>query len=267
MADIASLLQNLEPISRNIALTSFVLSFSSLALGILDAYRLVYLPQAIFNFTKPEIWRLATSLVLSSPGFGIILDPYFIYMYGSSCERTRFRRFSGDYPFFLVFVSVIIIALNHYVTGFVTFTSPLILALCYYHVAFEPSSARGQIFMFQIPIKFMPLAMLVMAGLQGGMPAVIHGATGAVAAHAYLFLTEIWPKSGSGNGESLIKTPRWFVRLFAERQDRGPPEIRVRRNTVVQEGVRVGGDAGATGSSATQGRPGGAFRGTGHRLG
>lgn len=42
------------------------------------------LPYAWFYFTEdrlwripPEIWRLATSFLLSSPALGIILDPYF----------------------------------------------------------------------------------------------------------------------------------------------------------------------------------------------
>lgn len=56
--------------SSNIALASFGISFASLALGAIEAYKLVYIPQAIFTLKHfPQIWRLASSMILTSPGF------------------------------------------------------------------------------------------------------------------------------------------------------------------------------------------------------
>jgi hypothetical protein len=71
-------------------------------------YVMWYLPM-VWKF-PPEIWRLVTSFVLTSPGLGIIFDTYFLYTYGSKLEVGS-PRFSepGDFFIYIIFVCTIIL--------------------------------------------------------------------------------------------------------------------------------------------------------------
>lgn len=79
--------------------------------GILDPYYVVFLTYKIFNWRKlPEIWRFVTPFLLTGPKLALLLDPYFLYTYGSQLE-TNASRFSqpGDFFIYLVFCAVVIL--------------------------------------------------------------------------------------------------------------------------------------------------------------
>lgn len=80
-------------------------------MGLIDPYYVVFLSYKIFTLASlPQIWRLVTPLILTGPKLGMILDPYFLYSYGSQLE-TGAARFSqpGDFFVYLVFVCSIIL--------------------------------------------------------------------------------------------------------------------------------------------------------------
>ena len=80
-------------------------------MGLISFYWLVFAPSTIFTFRQvPQLWRLLTTFVLTGPKLGMILDPYFLYTYGSALETTAVR-FSGPGDFFvyLVFVCCVIL--------------------------------------------------------------------------------------------------------------------------------------------------------------
>lgn len=72
----------------------------------------VFLSDYIFTIRQvPQVWRLFTSFLITKPKFAILLDPYFLYQYGSGLEResTRFSQ-PGDffvYTFFLCSVILV----------------------------------------------------------------------------------------------------------------------------------------------------------------
>lgn len=77
-------------------------------MGFINPYYVVFLSYRVFTLqAAPQIWRIATTFMLTSPKFGMILDPYFLYLYGSSLE-TEASRFSnpGDFFVYLIFVCV-----------------------------------------------------------------------------------------------------------------------------------------------------------------
>jgi len=80
-------------------------------MGFISPYYVVFLRQRVFTFsTVPEIWRLVTPFLLTGPKLGLILDPYFLYTYGSQLE-TEAARFTqpGDFFMYIVYVAVIIL--------------------------------------------------------------------------------------------------------------------------------------------------------------
>lgn len=80
-------------------------------MGLIQPYLVVFIRYKVFTITAvPQLWRLITSLILTGPKLGMILDPYFLYTYGSSLE-TEAARFSqpGDFFVYLVFVALVIL--------------------------------------------------------------------------------------------------------------------------------------------------------------
>lgn len=58
----------------------------------------------------PQVWRLVTSFLLSSPQLGIVMDTYFVFQYASQLETThpKFGR-KEDFLWYLVFCGAVII--------------------------------------------------------------------------------------------------------------------------------------------------------------
>jgi Derlin-2/3 len=80
-------------------------------MGFISPYYVVFVRERLFTLTSlPEIWRLVTPFLLTGPKLGLILDPYFLYTYGSQLETeaSRFQQ-PGDFFTYLVFVAVVIL--------------------------------------------------------------------------------------------------------------------------------------------------------------
>jgi len=231
-------------------------------MGLISPEYLVYYPPYVWNMSGPQLWRLATSFLLSSPRLGIILDPFFLYKYASDVELQLFSRLA-DICVFFVFIASVIIALNTYFFAGTAFISPLVLALAYYWTAFQPPEQRVSFFIATFPVKFLPWVMLAMNFVQGGN--VWIDLTGLVAAHAYLFVTEIWPHYGGGTN-MLKPVADWVhVKLGGSVDGRPPP---IRRVVPARDaGVRVGGAPGASGNFFGGRQQSWGHRGQGHRLG
>ncbi|KAI5778631.1 Der1-like family-domain-containing protein [Geopyxis carbonaria] len=278
MADLATLYREAPPVARTLALGAATLSFASLAANLIDPMHLIYYSPAVFNTRRPEVWRLVTSFLLTGPQLSILLDPFFLYKYASDCEKNRFAR-TGDFIMFLLFTGTGILTLNTYLTGGMTFCSPLILALAYYWTAFEAPGGRVSFFIATFPVKFLPWGMLLMSFVQGGPTALMNNLTGLVSAHAYLFLTTIWPTYGGGS--NILATPQWLHTLCEGAAPPPPPRAAARapprRSSVAPQPVSVdtpGSSSSSTTTATTSGRSmfgrasdAWSHRGQGHRLG
>lgn len=129
------------------------------------------------------------------------------------------------------------------------------------------------LYFVQIRAEYLPLALAFMTWLGGGSAQAMVQITGIVAAHAYDFLTRIYPTYGGGR--TYIRTPAFVQRWFRRRGPQATGYGAYRMNT---PGSRpVGGAAAASGRStgSSSGGGGGFFsgngswraRGAGHRLG
>lgn len=74
-------------------------------------YQYIFATQFVFT-TKiiPQIWRVFTAFLITKPKFAILLDPYFLYQYGSALEResSRFAQ-PGDFFVYTMFVGSVIV--------------------------------------------------------------------------------------------------------------------------------------------------------------
>lgn len=77
------------------------------------SYVWFYYQHALLFQIPPQIWRLATTWLLSGGNISIILDPYFVYMYLSQMETSspRFTK-KEDVVWYLMFVGTLIIVSN-----------------------------------------------------------------------------------------------------------------------------------------------------------
>jgi membrane associated rhomboid family serine protease len=97
-------------ICRTITAAAVLLSIP-VTLGVINPFYVVFVQYYILTLrTFPQIWRLVTPFLLTGPGLGLLLDPYFLYTYGSALE-TEASRFSqpGDFFVYLVFVALVIL--------------------------------------------------------------------------------------------------------------------------------------------------------------
>lgn len=77
----------------------------------ISLYKYIFATQFVFT-TKivPQIWRVFTAFLITKPKFAILLDPYFLYQYGSQLEResSRFAQ-PGDFLVYTMFVGSVIV--------------------------------------------------------------------------------------------------------------------------------------------------------------
>ncbi|KAI9049287.1 hypothetical protein LZ554_007133 [Drepanopeziza brunnea f. sp. 'monogermtubi'] len=247
------------PISRTIALTAFVLSISVYS-GLLSGYYVLFHLSLLWRL-PPQIWRLATSFLLTGKDLSILFDTYFLYTYGSKLE-TASPRFSGPGDFFtyILFVCFTILGLNVLVTGGMVLTSALILAFAYTS-AQDDRGQKASFFIVTIPAQLIPYAMLLMTLVMAGPEAAKIQATGLVAAHLHDFLTRLYPTFGGGR--NLVPTPAFVKKMW---QSTAATVDHRAYGTAFAPAQR---EAGKTSGSS----PGGVLpeswrnRGSGHRLG
>lgn len=255
------------PVSRTITAAAVLLSVPTW-MGFIDPYYVVWLTYRVFTLRHiPDLWRLVTPFVLTGPKLGMILDPYFLYTYGSQLEleASRFTQ-PGDFFVYIVFVAVIILLTGGIYLRGVMLLSPLTLALAYTYAQENPNRQLSY-FIITFSAKWLPYAMLAMTFVMSSPQEALLQATGLVAAHAYDFVTKIWPEYGGGR--RYLNTPqfvnRWFAKPAGTAQQRSFGTAYAGRPAAAspisqQQAARSGWASGISGSSWSS-------RGTGRRLG
>lgn len=144
--------------------------------------------------------------------------------------------------------------------------SPLTLALAYTYAQENPNRQLSY-FIITFSAKWLPYAMLAMTFVMSSPQEALLQATGLVAAHAYDFVTKIWPEYGGGR--RYLNTPqfvnRWFAKPAGTAQQRSFGTAYAGRPAAAspisqQQAARSGWASGISGSSWSS-------RGTGRRLG
>jgi Derlin-2/3 len=95
------------------------------------------------------------------------------------------------------------------------FTHALLLALAYTY-ATDNRGKRVTFVIIQIPVEYLPWAMLTITLVLSGWPAALQEGMGIIAAHLYDFLTRLYPTFQGGR--NWVQTPAFVSRAFgAER--------------------------------------------------
>jgi len=247
------------PVTRTITAVTFLQSALILG-GLLDAsWSIFYLPWVFKIY--PEIWRIFSAFLLTGGGLSFIFDLYFMYTYGNALE-TGSARFSvpGDFFTYVIFVGLVILLFAGCLMRSMVFTSALILAFVY-TFAQDNRGRRATFFIVQIPVEFLPWAMLTWTFVTGGFTATMIEGSGIIAAHLYDFLTRIYP--AFGGGKNYIRTPALVRRWFGSQQ---PRQIHRGYGVAYRAGNR---DTPGSSNSSWYSSLGGSWsgRGAGRRLG
>ncbi|KAH4897405.1 derlin [Parastagonospora nodorum] len=202
----------LPPVSRTI--TALAVSVSALGYGgIISLSNYVFFKPFVFT-TKivPQLWRPLTAFLITKPKFGILMDPYFCYQYGSGLEResARFTQ-PGDFAVYTAFCASFIIATAGGFLNSYTFLPALTESYAYTFAQDNPTR-QVNFFIINFDAKFLPFALLFMTFIVDGPDSAAAQLTGLLAAHLYDFLTRIWPTFGGG--KNYIVTPNFVKRLF-----------------------------------------------------
>ncbi|KAK3308896.1 Der1-like family-domain-containing protein [Chaetomium strumarium] len=207
------------PMARTLA-TAILITSVSVYFGLLSTSWIYFTEDRLFRL-PPEIWRLATSFLLSGPQLGILLDPYFAYQYLKQLEtqNPKFPR-KEDVLWYLMTVGGFIILINRTVLNGVFYLPGLIMALTYTATQ-DARGVKTSFFFFTVPAQTVPYCMLVASLLMspGVIPLQI---SGIVSAHLHDFLTRLWPEFGGGWNllptpsliSRLVQTPRVFQREY-----------------------------------------------------
>lgn len=77
--------------------------------GLIPLMPLIFIRPKVLKIL-PEIWRVATAFLITGPKLSILLDPFFLFRYGSELE-TGSARFTqpGDFFTYLVFCGLVIV--------------------------------------------------------------------------------------------------------------------------------------------------------------
>jgi len=256
----------LPPVSRTITAAAVVVSALGYG-GVISLRQYIFANYFVFT-TKmfPQLWRVFTAFLITKPKFAILLDPYFLYQYGSSIEResSRFSR-PGDFFVYTMFVGSVIVATAGGLLNGYTFLPALSLAYAYTFGQDNPTRSV-QFFIINFDAKYLPFAMLFLTFIIDGPDAAASQLTGLVAAHLYDFLTRIWPTFGGGT--NYIRTPQMVQRWFGA----APGSVQNRGYGHVVEGRGRAAGAPGSGASPSTGRTTGASTafgamGPGRRLG
>ncbi|KAK4242484.1 hypothetical protein C8A03DRAFT_29242 [Achaetomium macrosporum] len=196
------------PMARTFA-TAILITSISVHFGLLSAWWIYFTEDRLFRL-PPEIWRLATTFLLSGPQLSIILDPYFAYQYLKQLEtqNPKFPR-KEDVLWYLITVGGFIILINRAFLGGAFFLPGLIMALAYTATQ-DARGVKTSFFFFTVPAQTVPYCMLIVSLLVS--PSVIPlQISGLVSAHLHDFLTRLWPEFGGGR--NLLPTPSFISRL------------------------------------------------------
>ncbi|EMC97323.1 hypothetical protein BAUCODRAFT_147423 [Baudoinia panamericana UAMH 10762] len=202
------------PVSRTITAAAVLLSVPTW-LGLIQPAYVVFLRDRVFTLVRiPQIWRVVTAFILTGPKLGMILDPYFLYTYGSALE-TESAKLSqpGDFFVYLVFVAAVILLLGGIYLQGILLLSPLTLALAYTYSQENPNRQLSY-FIITFSAKWLPFVMLAMTFVMGSPQEAMLQGTGLIAAHLYDFITRIWPEYGGGR--RYLTTPPAVRQFFAK---------------------------------------------------
>ncbi|TKA58122.1 hypothetical protein B0A53_00524 [Rhodotorula sp. CCFEE 5036] len=216
-------------------------------LQLVSPYRIAFLPDRIANHF--ELWRLVTPFLYGGGGLNLVFSLIMMYRSLNDLEDGHFAMRLADMTWAFILIGLGIIGLNTPLETPFLF-SPFMMAVT--HLWAQTNSTR-QVNLYgliTVSAPYFPFAMLGFDLLNGGPGAVLRSFTGMVAAHAYYYLSVIWPSSGGspppGLVRSLLAPPQLLINLLGN-GPAVPSSFAAPSATSRRSGFFFGGGGGATG--------------------
>ncbi|KAL8277549.1 hypothetical protein RQP46_009981 [Phenoliferia psychrophenolica] len=204
-------LNALPPVTRTLLLAVAGCTIPVL-LAIMPVYPLVFVPHKIFG--KAELWRLLTPFFYGGSGIPLVFDVFLLYRNASDLEERHFQRKTAEFAWALIIVCGGIIGLNTPLQTPILF-HPFLMALT--HI-WAQTNATAQVSLFgliNMPAPYFPFALLGIDLVKGGPSYALQSFTGLAAAHAWYFLSTIYPAQNGGRGFGFMSPPQWLATLLA----------------------------------------------------
>jgi Derlin-2/3 len=176
---------------------------------ILSPYKLIFVPALVTQ--KFELWRVWSSFFLGSTGLNFVFDFIMLYRSSNSLELNQYERRSADYAWQLILATGSIMALN-LPLGSPVHSRALTLCLLYLSSALAPSGAQSSIMgLINIPVKYLPYAMIGMDAVTGGTRAAAVSVTGAVVGHLWWWMMYGEDGRGLPGVREFGRAPSWVL--------------------------------------------------------
>ncbi|GAA6062973.1 hypothetical protein JCM10212_005732 [Sporobolomyces blumeae] len=222
-------------------------------LHVVSPYSYAFIPHRVS--ANWELHRLVLPFFLGGGGIPVIFNTIMVYRSLKDLEVNHFRERLSDMTWAFILMCGAIIGLNTPLMTPILF-NPFLMAIVHLWGQTNQSGSVSLYGLVTVPAPYFSLALLGMDLLQGGPAAVVVSLTGMIAAHAYYYLSVVYPRNypSSHLASNLFAPPQFLLNLLGN----GP--------SVPSSFAPAGAGAGSTSSASSRGF-GTAYRPTGQALG
>ncbi|BGO91892.1 hypothetical protein NBRC10512_007683 [Rhodotorula toruloides] len=184
-------------------------------LHLVSPYHLAFVPHRIAQ--NWELQRLVLPFLFGGGGLNLVFSLIMLYRSLNELEEGHFQRRLADMTWAFILICGMIIGLNTPLQTPFLF-NPFMMAVIHLWAQTHSANQVNLYGIITIPAPYFPFAMLGMDLLNGGPSAVLRSFTGMVAAHAYYFLSVIYPRQNGGRQPALVRSlltpPQTLINLL-----------------------------------------------------
>ncbi|GAA6021898.1 hypothetical protein JCM11491_004785 [Sporobolomyces phaffii] len=189
MEDLKYAVQQVPPFTRTTLGLLGTVTISTL-LDLISPYSYAYIPAKVAKHW--EVYRLVLPFFFAGRGIAVIFNAIMVFRSLRDLELGHFRTRLADMTWAFVLMCGGIIGLNTPLMTPLLF-QPFLMAIVHLWGQTNQSGRVSLYGLLQIPAPYFSLALLGMDLLNGGVGAVVISLTGMASAHAYYYLSVVYP--------------------------------------------------------------------------
>ncbi|GAA5882689.1 hypothetical protein JCM16303_006545 [Sporobolomyces ruberrimus] len=212
MEDLKYAVLQIPPFTRTTLGLLGTVTISSL-LSLISPYSYAFIPSKVAK--NWEVYRLVLPFFFGGTGIPVIFNTIMLYRSLKDLETSHFRGRLADMTWAFVVMCGGIIGLNTPLQTPILF-NPFLMAVIHLWGQTNPTGRVSLYGLLQIPAPYFSLALLGMDLLNGGTGAVIISLTGLVSAHAYYYLSVVYPRRfpNSTLARQILAPPQFLINLL-----------------------------------------------------
>ncbi|GAA5970471.1 hypothetical protein JCM21900_003139 [Sporobolomyces salmonicolor] len=181
-------------------------------LQILSLYPLVFIPAKVVN--QLELWRLVAPFLFGGSGLPLVFNLIMLFRSLKDLEESHFQGRLADMTWAFVLMCGTIIGLNTPLRTPILF-NPFMMAVIHLWGQTNPTNNVSLYGLITVPAPYFSFALLGVDLLNGGPRAMLVSFTGMVAAHAYHWLSVVYPRQHpSARPFSVLSPPQVLINLL-----------------------------------------------------